>query len=921
MKKIVCVCTGLLYCCTGWAQGPGKTAVSAAKAWQNGAKNLPAAAGRSFSSASLKYAPGVSVSAAAFKPPRAYPSSVNAAHLERIIAQQTLASPKNFASFRAVSSRVAKGEATPSLLQTLFSVPVSQGRVHLLQNEFLTLSLRRGVPVRRQQAQEALIVFRRDLSQRQTDLKQVQTFPTVKALTASNPLMLTRIAQALADVAGIGFYGSAEDADVVMDFYQTLSSGVLEPVALTAAARALIQLKAYTPLEKLLAEAKPSEALEQITDFIRQHDVPVSVPVWDKTAPAADWSLLQKPLERISWFSAQALSATAKTTEMWLAMKPVFLAPAEAAASAAGTEKSEGAASSAPQQPGVVFQPVKIPAADKILHSPASKLAKELLPKPSPEAYHPVVPVLSHMPRTGLVSKQYPSGLKDEQSIIRDWLEYFKNGYFFPRNQVEAIDGMSPAKANNVMEYLYYMTLEEAEKVILNPIRQTGRLPDFMYDARLISGTKRLPAGYYKNKFNENVKRFVQLAEEDGSIYTHNVELKDLAASMADYDFKQGFSYKNDPKMTAGLRHNWRELTGEILKKGLRADRALINELWRRPVLLDGGKSVSLKDYFTQTRSTAFFKEGRMPEFFLNSQKWVAWENERRNLAAEEYVRQNAQPRASWLTKLQKWLVLGKPSNYLTVEQFGDVMVSQYQKSFGAAVRTSEQEYTNGVAPSLLEDATPSSMTVKINNFDKVGGVCQMSFSDGGYMGRVKEGYDGTSTVARFDLKRFYDVPVITFDWNTLKPQVLKLKSVPYLKDLKEPDLDQVRAGTMVSDGLDPTRDLLSVSQAEAALVKLPHIKATLYPRARLKGYEVEKPEYLDGGGLAGYLTLFTPDFYPLKKLYRLRFKGWKPYFEPVYFVRKEVPAIAGLIHRDRLTFSQQVQDRVVKEDPAPAEK
>ena len=52
------------------------------------------------------------------------------------------------------------------------------------------------------------------------------------------------------------------------------------------------------------------------------------------------------------------------------------------------------------------------------------------------------------------------------------------------------------------------------------------------------------------------------------------------------------------------------------------------------PVPLDGGKSVSLKEYFTQKRPTVFFKEGSTLEFFLNSKKWVAWENERRNLAA-----------------------------------------------------------------------------------------------------------------------------------------------------------------------------------------------------------------------------------------------------------------------------------------------
>ena len=185
-------------------------------------------------------------------------------------------------------------------------------------------------------------------------------------------------------------------------------------------------------------------------------------------------------------------------------------------------------------------------------------------------------------------------------------------------------------------------------------------------------------------------------------------------------------------------------------------------------------------------------------------------------------------------------------------------------------------------------------------------------------MGRVEKGYNGTSTVSRFQPQNFTNVKVVTFDFKTLQPRVQTLASVPYLKDLKKPDLDQVRAGTMVGDGLDPTRDLLGVQQADQALVNIPHLKATIYPFARLAAYEGTVPPYLTGGGLGGYLALFTPDFYPLKTIYRLRFNGWKPYLEKTYYIRKEVPALSGAIHRDRLTFSEQIMDRVVKTPENP---
>ena len=952
MKRFLAVFAGFLVCTPVLAQLPVKQAAKAVKIMERGTKNVSTG----LAAGGLRAAAGMrvpSVSAAAGQLPAAAVSVDRVALqkniLEQSIRQSGLKSPAEW-----IRRAVERGDQNKELLRTIFAVTDKPARTALLQNEFLTLTLERKVPVSPEQAAQAIKTYRLDLGQKQDFLTDLTDIPSPAAFSQADPKQLLQAGQVLADLAGIGFYGNTQDAPLILTTYRSASKTVLEPVIFTAAARALLQLQAYDWLELLFQQAGWTEASAGLADFILQKEIPVQLPQAVAVSGKTDWTPLEKALSLSCRLNVHQLDFSAQATQDWLRRSvhftasapvqetaaqpaapvnpiPVFIPPEKeslqvADISAELTTPGQQAVSnkatygfftrSAIPSSGVVYS--GLPVLDwigrvKKWFSSSKKTDPDFV-SVADGSYNPVVPVLTHAPRTGLMSRQYPSGLEDEDGIIRDWLEYFKNGYFHPRDQVEAIEGMSAAKANNVMEYLYYMSLEEAEKVILNPIRQTGRLPDFMYDDRLISGTKRLPAGYYKNKFNANVKRFIELAEEDGSIYTHNVELKDLAASMADYSFKQGFRYTNDPQMTAGLRHNWKELVGEIRKRGLRADRALINDLWRRPVALSDGKTISLKEYFTQTRTTAFFKEGRMPEFFLNSDKWVALENERRNLAAVEFINQNTRPRSSWVDHVQNWLFLGKESDYLTLEQFGEVMASQYKKSFGAAVRTSEQEYTKGISPALLEDATPSSMTVKINNFDKVGGVCQMSFSDGGYMGRVREGYDGTSTVNRFDLVRFFNVPVVTFDFPSLKPRVLKLKSVPYLKDLKEPNLDQVRAGTMVGDGLDPTRDLLGVRQAEAALPKVPHLKATLYPRARLKGYEQDKPEYLDGGGLAGYLTLFTPDFYPIKKIYRLRFKGWKPYFKVQYYIRKEVPALAGLIHRDRLTFTEQVADRIVSD-------
>ena len=185
-----------------------------------------------------------------------------------------------------------------------------------------------------------------------------------------------------------------------------------------------------------------------------------------------------------------------------------------------------------------------------------------------------------------------------------------------------------------------------------------------------------------------------------------------------------------------------------------------------------------------------------------------------------------------------------------------------------------------------------------------------MSFTDGGYMGPVKAGYDGTSTVNRFEPVVFDNVRVVTFDIQTLQPRVVTLDKVSYVKDLKEPDIDRVRASSMVGDGLDASRDVLSVERAEKALRDIPHLRATIYPQSRVA--HADKVPYMKGGGLAAYLALFTPDFYPIKTIQLLQKVDGKWTWVPTHFIRKEVLTHAGFVHRDHLTFTQQVQDRIV---------
>lgn len=785
-----------------------------------------------------------------------------------------------------VSRLVSAGKFSPRLVVSSLSVPEAP---RLVRSEFVTLSFRPEIAVSLEQADRAKGLLRKNLLARADLLR-------TPVVDLSNDHLRLRSLEAAADAYALGLVGTLEDGPILLNLYKKLSFSPLEPVAFSAVSRALLATDNLPVLQELLELAPRTRAYEGLAQFAREHNVAVNLPEKRGEVLNRDVESFKEEMKEISTPALALFDFSPEAVQTYLTQTDRLRAgwksgqPGAEAASAGAPEKIS------PSLEGVLLDvtPPSLTVGEPLLLAEKSSLS------PVEEAA-----TFEETPRVNILTKRYPSGLQDEQQVIADWMEYYRNGYFRPRDQIEAIRGMSAAKANNVTEYFYYMSLEEAERAILDPIRQTGRLPDFMYDDKLIPGTRRLPSGYYKNKFNKNIKRFVELAGEDGTIYSHNVELKELSTALEDYTFTQGFSYSNDPFMSAGLRRNWRALVAEIQRPGLRADRARVNELWRKPVSLPGGKSVSLEEYFTQTRRSAFFEDGSTPEFYLNSPKWVALENERRNLAAAEYMDRFGPAKRSLWDRVQDWFVLGRRSRYLTVDQFGDIMLEQYRKSFDPGA-------FSPVTAMGGDFSIPSSTEVRINNFDKVGGVCQMSFSDGGYAGPVRAGYDGTSTVHRFEPVEFQNVPVVAFDFETMSPRVMTLASVPYVKDIKKPNLDQLRAGTMVGDGLDPTRDLLGVQQAEASLRFIPHLKATIYPRARLAGWK-NLPAFLDGGGLGAYLALFTPDFFPLKKVNRWRWVNGKLTFVPEYFVRKEVPALAGAIHRDHLTFTGQIEDRAVE--------
>ena len=715
------------------------------------------------------------------------------------------------------------------------------------------------------------------------------------------------------DIVGLGIYGDLKDAETLYNLYKEVADSDLGTLLLVPVTRSMIVMGKPERARTLVLNSPASPARNQIFAFWQEHEVvPATEFHLDNTLTTLEPLLKEVSPEQIAVFDFSP-QATAfwiqRSSDVRNSVKDALSLPQTPWADASATQMQGAAGTEVPQAERVKIEPISAHIVQPDIRLQVTSPAQSGLRMPTATAAGATVSTPKPKGKAHLIRKGYPSGLTNEHELIVRWASDFRNGYFKPRNQIETIEGMSAEKANNVVEYLYYMDLPTGEKIIIQPILEEGRLPDFMYDNKLIPNTQRLPSMYYKNKFNDNVKRLIALADTPGSLYADYAELKDLFLSMKDYTFEQGFGFTNSEELSAALRKRWDIMVEEVTARDTPANPAVINRLWREPATLADGTKISLRDYFTQTRATAFFPNGTMPEFYLNSPKWVSWENVRRDLVANEILPPEPD---LWINNVKKRLAGIDSSKYMTLEQFGALMIEPYLKVYrdlrefdvrDGAVST---EQPTAVAE---EDNVPCvDEQIRQNNFDVIGGVCMSSFGDGGYLGNRDPNYDGTSLRARYEAKVFDNVKVVLFNDQTLKPEIKVIEQVSYLKDLKKPDLYMEKASRMVGDGLDESRDLLSVQSASAAILNIPSLRATIHPHSRIS--YAEKVPYMFGGGLAGYLALFTPDFYPIKEVKLLREVDGKKQWVTEYFIRREVVALASFVHRERLTFSSQASLR-----------
>lgn len=764
-------------------------------------------------------------------------------------------------------------------------------------------------------ANTSLARSRKDLSQQIKTLAQNEQDNVLLLTEESKQAFL----QAVNDIMDFGLYGGLADVSLLYKVYEPVAETEAGQLLLVPVVRAVAAMGVPERAEQIALNAPQSSPRQQLISFLQYH------PTVKTNNFRLDFALreLKPTVADLTEEQLFAFDFSPQATAYWMQLSKRVRNSIEIARRIPTNRLQPKKATAAKPAAPTVQAKVAPGSVDVDLNGGDVRLqpvSPEGMTAPQAAPVVSAAPIKKSVLNNWRKNGAYPSGLTNESQLIDRWMTDSQNGYFRPRNQIETIEGMSPEKANNIIEYLYYMNTEEGERVILKPILENSRLPDFMYDNKLISNTQRLPFMYYKNKFNDNVKRLVELADGERTLYSDRAELKDLLLSMKDYTFEQGFAFTNSEELATALQKRWEVIVREVTQENAVTDRALINQLWHEPVTLMDGTKVSLRDYFTQTRPTAFFPDGAMPEFYLNSPKWVAWENVRRDLISKEILPTEPD---SFINKAKKMWAGVDNSNYLTLEQFGKLMTSPYLKVYkGMQGETTAREGAVSTIQStaVMEDHIQCiDEQIRQNNFDVIGGVCMSSFGDGGYLGNRDPNYDGTSLRSRYEAKVFDNVDVVVFNDKTLKPEVTTVQKVSYLKDLKKPDPYKEKASRMVGDGIDETRDLLSVQSASKALLQIPSLRATIRPQNRIS-YAQNIPN-MNGGGMAGYLALFTPDFYPIKKVKLLREVDGKKQWVTEYFIRREVVALSGFIHRERLTFSSQINMREQAQPAAQAVK
>ncbi|MDD6152500.1 MAG: hypothetical protein PUC11_00930, partial [Elusimicrobia bacterium] len=308
---------------------------------------------------------------------------------------------------------VAAGQVSARMVPSVLAAPEA---AQLVRNEFLTLSAHKTIQILPEQSSQALDLLRRNILARSSRLDMLPEISVSPLDPRGEPARLAL--EALGDAYGVGWYGTLQDGAALIKLYRTLGAGELEPLAFTASARALLALNDIGRLETLLAFAPRTEAYESFVQFLQQENYAVRIPAKTEAVRPVNVLPFKGPMELVSRPGLSLFDFSSNATAEYLVTASRLRATRASAAQA--KTPAPQAQSAAVQTPSL--QNVKID-----LSAPALELGETALPTSS------ATPTFEENIRPNPITKRFPSGLQDEEQVIKDWMEYYRNGYFQPR--------------------------------------------------------------------------------------------------------------------------------------------------------------------------------------------------------------------------------------------------------------------------------------------------------------------------------------------------------------------------------------------------------------------------------------------------------------------------------------------------------
>ncbi len=298
------------------------------------------------------------------------PIKINGAALDRSVLENM-----NL-TLRLPHRGLLAANSTVPLAHQILNHHDAAARALLLRSDFMVLALNRQAAP--QEMQQAVAFYRSQLAQP----KKLFANASLQENTAG----AKKLAGAVADMASLGLLGSAEDASLIVKAYEAAVGTAAEPVVTAVAARALLRLGAYEPLEKMAASSTQQPALwEGIAQYAQMNKLPLTIAQTERVA--VDVAPFASSMQELGPLNAVAVNPSLQSTALYMnagKTPSVVLPKAPQLVAAKPAEKA------AAQEPVVAAENVAAQTVDPTVQAPLHAFRDQGLATEGMEATFPV---------------------------------------------------------------------------------------------------------------------------------------------------------------------------------------------------------------------------------------------------------------------------------------------------------------------------------------------------------------------------------------------------------------------------------------------------------------------------------------------------------------------------------------------------